>query len=175
MGLQLMRRRRTCCIIIVISIVILYMMLILCQPAPVQAANVSNTEYAEDRTQVYQSLSSIKQSEYYVEYNMIVTAYSLDYQSCNKHPWEEGYGVTSSGKKINRDIFASDGIIAAPKEFRFGTKMHIEDWGTGTVYDRGGFIKWDEKNNMFRLDIFFDTKEEALQWGIQVKKVKVFL
>ena len=65
---------------------------------------------------------SKEESKRYKEYEMEVTAYDLSYESCGKHPNHPAYGVTASGKKIGVDIFEEDGIIAAPKDFPFGTK-----------------------------------------------------
>lgn len=114
------------------------------------------------------------ESKRYKEYEMEVTAYDLSYESCGKHPNHPEYAVTASGKKIGVDIFEEDGIIASPKDFPFGTKMEVEGWGTGTVWDRGGAIKYDEKTGRYRLDIFFSDRAKALDWGRKIVKVKVF-
>ena len=59
-------------------------------------------------------------------------------------------GITASGKKASPNH-----TIAAPTEFEFGTKLYI-DGITYEVEDRGGAITGK------RLDIYFDTHEEAL-------------
>lgn len=114
------------------------------------------------------------ESKRYKEYEMEVTAYDLSYESCGKHPNHPEYAVTASGKKIGVDIFEEDGIIASPENFPFGTKMEVEGWGTGTVWDRGGAIKYDEKTGRYRLDIFISDRAKALEWGRKIVKVKVF-
>lgn len=114
------------------------------------------------------------ESRRYKEYEMEVTAYDLSYESCGKHPNHPEYAVTASGKKIGVDIFEEDGIIASPENFPFGTKMEVEGWGTGTVWDRGGAIKYDEKTGRYRLDIFISDRAKALEWGRKIVKVKVF-
>lgn len=114
------------------------------------------------------------ESKRYKEYEMEVTAYDLSYESCGKHPNHPEYAVTASGKKIGVDIFEEDGIIASPEDFPFGTKMEVEGWGTGTVWDRGGAIKYDEKTGRYRLDIFISDRAKALEWGRKIVKVKVF-
>lgn len=48
------------------------------------------------------------------------------------------------------------GMVAAPKEFAFGTKMYIPGIGMTEVADRGGAIKGN------RLDIWFGYGDEAL-------------
>ena len=117
---------------------------------------------------------SREESKRYKEYEMEVTAYDLSYESCGKHSNHPEYAVTASGKKIGVDIFEEDGIIASPENFPFGTKMEVEGWGTGTVWDRGGAIKYDEKTGRYRLDIFISDRAKALEWGRKIVKVKVF-
>lgn len=97
-----------------------------------------------------------------------ITAYTLRYEECGKHPDHPLYGVTASGKKATRGV-----TIAASKEIPFGTKVYIpffdglEGWenqGIFVVQDRGGAIK----NS--RIDVFFgdgasEVVKEALQFG----------
>lgn len=63
------------------------------------------------------------------------------------------------------------GMIAAPKEFSFGTKMKIPGIGVTAVHDRGGAIKQN------RLDIWMGKGEEglarALAWGKRSVEVTV--
>lgn len=72
--------------------------------------------------------------------------------------------VTASGHRIT----AGDKFVAAPRSYRFGTEMTIPGYGTVKVLDRGGVIKGD------RLDVYFDSHKEALQWGVKVLDVKVY-
>jgi len=57
------------------------------------------------------------------------------------------------------------GMIAAPREFPFGTKINIEGYGVGAVHDRGGAI------NDNRIDIWMGFGDEglnrALNWGMR--------
>ncbi len=63
--------------------------------------------------------------------------------------------------------FSEDGTIAADTRYNpFGTRMYIPGYGYGVVEDRGGAIKGAK-----RLDLYYDSHNEALQWGR--KKVKV--
>mgnify|MGYP001072958189 FL=1 len=58
-------------------------------------------------------------------------------------------------------LVPQDGTIAADtRYYPFGTRMYIPGYGWGMVEDRGGAIKG--KN---RLDIFYHSHAEALQWG----------
>ncbi len=72
------------------------------------------------------------------------------------------------------------GMIAAPKTYAFGTKMHIPGIGTVAVHDRGGAIKSaGERGNEFdRLDIWMGHGDEglkrALNWGKRTVDVVVY-
>lgn len=46
--------------------------------------------------------------------------------------------------------------------------MYIEGYGYGRVEDRGGAIKGQH------VDLFFRTHQQALEWGRQTLKVKVW-
>lgn len=60
-----------------------------------------------------------------------------------------------------------DGTIAADTAYYpFGTRMYIPGYGWGTVEDRGGAIK-----GATRIDLYFSSHQEALNWGR--KKVRV--
>ncbi len=63
-------------------------------------------------------------------------------------------GITATGK------VAAEGIIAVdPKIIPYGTTVEIKDIGVFLAADRGGKIKGN------RIDIFFDSKEEAKDFG----------
>ena len=63
-------------------------------------------------------------------------------------------GITATGK------VAVEGIIAVdPKIIPLGTTVEIKDVGVFIADDRGGKIKGN------RIDIFFDSKEEAKDFG----------
>ncbi len=66
-------------------------------------------------------------------------------------------------KKVGRTVTgttAKHGTIAAdPKVFKFGTKLFVPGYGTGTVEDVGGSIKGKH------IDVWFPTHEQAREWG----------
>jgi len=85
-----------------------------------------------------------------------VTAYCPCLKCCGKTN-----GITASGTKA-----APGRTIATSTQFTFGTKLLIN----GTTYvveDRGGAIKGD------RIDVYFNTHQEALQWGVKYLPVQV--
>ena len=88
-----------------------------------------------------------------------VTAYCPCRRCCGRYD----DGITASGHIIN----VGDRFVASPPEFAFGTIMNIPNYGTVKVLDRGGAIKGN------RLDVFFATHQEALQWGVQNLDVEI--
>jgi len=93
---------------------------------------------------------------------MRVTAYC----PCPKCCGEYSDGVTACGYKIR----PGDTFVAADRRFHFGTEMLIPGYSnsqTVKVLDRGGAIKGN------RLDVFFATHEEALEWGVKHLDIKV--
>jgi len=93
-----------------------------------------------------------------------VTAYCPCEKCCGVWATKPGPRVTANGHSIE----PNDRFVAAPKNMPFKTKLIIEGYTDGLVfvYDRGGAIK----NK--KLDVFFPTHQEALNWG--VKEIEVF-
>ncbi|MHC4498362.1 MAG: 3D domain-containing protein [Planctomycetota bacterium] len=93
---------------------------------------------------------------------MRVTAYC----PCEKCCGEYSDGITACGHRIRPgDMFA-----AADKRYAFETEMKIPGYNNSEpveVLDRGGAIRGD------RLDVFFHSHEEALNWGVKYLLVQV--
>jgi 3D (Asp-Asp-Asp) domain-containing protein len=85
------------------------------------------------------------------------------YASGNARGERKKIGLTASGEK------ARPGTIAADRQYPFGTRMDIPGYGQGIVQDRGGAIQGD------RIDLFFKKHKDALQWGKQTIRVRVWL
>lgn len=88
------------------------------------------------------------------------------YCPCSKCCGEFADGITANGHKIQ----PGDTFVAADKRYSFGTEMVIEGYGNGKsikVLDRGGAIRGN------KLDAFFHTHQEALEWGVRHIDVKV--
>jgi len=93
---------------------------------------------------------------------MRVTAYCPCSKCCGRY----SDGVTACGHKIRM----GDTFVAADRRYPFGTEMLIPGYGNSQrvqVLDRGGAIKGN------RLEVFFDTHEEALEWGVRYLDIKV--
>lgn len=71
-------------------------------------------------------------------------------------------GITASGTKAT-----AGRTIAMPKGYAFGTKIEIQGKGIYTVEDRGGAIQGN------KLDIYFNTHQEALNWGRRTVYIRV--
>lgn len=71
-------------------------------------------------------------------------------------------GITASGAKAQ-----ASHTVAMPKAYSFGTKIEIKNLGEFVVEDRGGAI------NGNKLDIYFNTHQEALNWGRRTVFVRV--
>lgn len=88
------------------------------------------------------------------------TAYDLSFQSCGKNPGQKGYGITASGTQAQYGTVAVD-----PKVIPLGTRMYIESSDGSFVYgycvaeDTGGAIKGN------KVDLFFNTNSECMQFG----------
>jgi len=93
---------------------------------------------------------------------MRVTAYCPCPKCCGQY----SDGVTACGHKIQ----PGDTFVAADRRYSFGTEMLIPGYSnsqTVKVLDRGGAIKGN------KLDVFFNSHEEALEWGVRHLDVRV--
>ncbi|MBZ4687820.1 MAG: hypothetical protein JG764_1453 [Clostridiales bacterium] len=80
----------------------------------------------------------------------------------------EATAYTHTGNTTFTGIWPYVGIVAVdPKVIPLGTKMYVEGYGFAEAQDTGGAIKGE------KIDVFMDTREEALKWGR--KKVKVYI
>jgi len=80
----------------------------------------------------------------------------------------EATGYTHTGNPTFTGIYPRRGIVAVdPRVIPLGTLMWVEGYGYARAADTGGLIK----GNI--IDVFFDTEEEALEWGR--RKVRVLL
>lgn len=86
--------------------------------------------------------------------------------------WEATFEITAythTGNRTATGIWPKPGIVAVdPAVIPLGTKLHIPGYGTATAHDTGEDIKG------YRLDVFFDTHEEAINYGRKIKKVRVY-
>jgi len=118
-------------------------------------------EKPETSVKIEQPVKS-EQSANWQVIKMRVTAYCPCPECCGT----DSPGITASGYKIQ----SGDAFVAADKRYSFGTKMIIQGYNNDQpvkVLDRGGAIKGN------RIDVFFPTHEEALEWGVKNIDVKI--
>ena len=90
-----------------------------------------------------------------------ITGYCNDEKCTGKNIGDKGYGITKSGKVAKWGTVAVDSKIIP-----LGTKLKIEGFDIiFTSEDIGSAIK---KN---KIDIWFPTHQDALNWGRQKRKV----
>ena len=105
--------------------------------------------------------------------DMNVSAYCLCEKCCGR--WAKVHPRRTASGHI---IQPGDHFVAAPKSYPFGTRMIIPGYNNGqvvTVQDRGGAIKEGRDGQLDKLDLFYPTHKEALQWGRKTVKVKVYV
>ena len=93
---------------------------------------------------------------------MRVTAYC----SCSECCGQYSDGITASGHEIQ----PGDAFVAADERYSFGTEIVVPGYNYAQpvkVLDRGGAIKGH------RLDVFFHSHAEALEWGVKHLDVQV--
>lgn len=80
------------------------------------------------------------------------------------HPWMLPFRLVFPWLWLPRD-----GTIAADTEYYpFGTRMLVDGYGWGRVEDRGSAIQGPR-----RIDLYFDSHQEALQWGRKTMQVEI--
>jgi 3D (Asp-Asp-Asp) domain-containing protein len=131
-------------------------------PLPVQAPveQVAQPELMHDTPAV--ELTDNKPVSHRRIMKMVVTAYC----PCAKCCGENAAGITASGKRVS---YNGGRFVAADASLAFGTKLLIPGYANGSVevLDRGGAIRGN------RIDVFFPTHQQALQWGRQTLEVTV--
>ena len=116
--------------------------------------NIDSTT-KEENSEVLQLISNKKSGK---TETMTITAYCPCKKCCGK--WANG--ITSTGVKAQ----AGRTVAVDPRKIPYGTKVII-DGHTYIAEDCGGAIKGN------RIDIFFNTHSEALQWGRRTKQVTI--
>lgn len=92
--------------------------------------------------------------------NVKTTAYSNDPYSINVPRWRDG--LTATNTPARRGIVAADWGVFPP-----GTHLYIPGYGEAVVEDRGSAVRGHH------LDLFVDSRREALEWG--VRELEVFV
>ena len=91
---------------------------------------------------------------------MEATAYTNDFYSTGRHPGDPWFGITASGMQAQVGVVAVDTNVIP-----FHTRLYIEGYGFAIAGDRGAAIRGN------KIDLFFDTRAEALEFGRQNLRV----
>ena len=132
------------------------------RPEKVQTKTTEDTAIHQSDDSESNTESNTEQPEEWEKIKMRVTAYCPCPRCCGEY----SDGITACGYEIQ----PGDTFVAADRRYPFGTEMLIPGYSNNRpvkVLDRGGAIKGN------RLDVFFATHEEALQWGVQYLEVNV--
>ena len=96
-------------------------------------------------------------------YTEVISVTATAYCPCSTCCGSYANGITADGS-----VATAGYTIAAPPEFAFGTKFYLPYFDrVFEVQDRGGAIQ------DMRIDIYFDSHEEALRFGIKTLDVYI--
>lgn len=77
-------------------------------------------------------------------------------------------GYTHTGNMTYSETWPRRGTVAADiSVLSIGTKIYIPNYGYGVIEDKGGLIQGN------KLDLFFDTEQEAIEWGRRTVTVEI--
>lgn len=125
-------------------------------------------------------------SKVYAEESMyfVVTAYYSPLPGQSRYAtWSYEWDIRLNGSWVNtasgKQVFP--GLIAAPSNYPFGTKIYFKWYGIGEVADRGWAIvkAWERWYNHDRIDIWLwhgdAWLDRALRWGKRTVKWKIVI
>ncbi|OPJ61293.1 3D domain-containing protein [Clostridium oryzae] len=94
-------------------------------------------------------------------FHVRATAYSACYECTGKTPGDKGYGITACGTVAKRNVKGYSTIAVDPRIIPLGTKVFVKGYGFAIAEDVGGAIKGN------RIDLFFNSYGEAINWGVK--------
>lgn len=93
----------------------------------------------------------------------VITMVATGYTDAPEENWPYAGAPSYIGLPLARGIVAVD-----PRVIPMGSKLYVEGYGEAIAADQGGAIKGN------RIDLFFDSKAEAHNWGMRSVKVTVY-
>ena len=123
----------------------------------VQAVEVSEVTEVSEPIIEQEYTTAVAEREY-IEVTATLTAYCPCVKCCGKSD-----GITASGTQAT----AGRTVAVDTRLIPYGTEISI-DGKTYIAEDRGGKVKG------YTIDVFFDSHEEALNFGRQTKTVKIY-
>lgn len=134
----------------------------------VEVGTGASSSTATASTVAYSEPATGKEFNYSKVLTCTATAYDLSYESCGKRPGDKNYGITASGMKAEYGVIAVD-----PRVIPLGTRLYVEAADGSWIYgycvagDTGGGISGN------RIDLFYNSRAEALQFGRRQAKVYI--
>ena len=95
------------------------------------------------------------------EIEFVITAYCKENYPHICNDGESKYTSTGTIATAGRTIAVDPDVVP------YGTQIEIEGIGVRIAEDTGGAIKGN------RIDILFETHQEALEWGVQTRKATI--
>ena len=92
------------------------------------------------------------------ELTVTATAYTADCKGCS--------GITATGLNLKKNPNAKV-LSVDPKVIPLGTKVYVEGYGYAVAADKGSAVKGN------KIDVFFSSKKQALQWCVKKVKIKI--
>lgn len=74
---------------------------------------------------------------------------------------------TASGRKAVRNPSGYSTIAVDPSVIPLGTKLHVAGYGNAIAADKGSSVKGNY------IDVYFETRQEAIIWGVKYLKVTI--
>lgn len=75
---------------------------------------------------------------------------------------------TYTGYNTATGVSPGPGVVAVdPRVIPLGTRLYVDGYGKGVALDTGGLIKGN------KVDLFYETEEQAINWG--VRKTRVYI
>ena len=88
-------------------------------------------------------------------------------------PFDNKSGICNDGDPTNTSTGRSPGreyAAADPQKLPYGTKLEIPGYGTVEIQDTGGALRSYEG---IAIDVYFDSYEEAMEWGVQYLEIEI--
>lgn len=137
----------------------------------VRTLQLETIELRQQLGQIYETQGSIEQ-ELDIIYQELDKYDVFEFEATGYAPFDNVSGSCSDGdpNTTATGTRPKHGTIAVnPKVIPYGTKIYVEGYGWGVAEDTGGAIRARED----LIDLYFDTYEEAINWGRRNVKIYV--
>jgi 3D (Asp-Asp-Asp) domain-containing protein len=116
----------------------------------------------------------VTESEYKEQYEPIERPYRVETLTVTAYaPLDNKSGICadSDPTSTSTGTYPQMGTVAVnPDRFPYGTEFYIPGYGEGTALDTGGAVRQDSS----KIDVFMETYEQAMEWGVQELEVIIY-